>query len=286
MRKSSRSKARAATRIACGAARSADGITCNFHSVNRGKRSITLNLKNEQAQDILRRLVARSDVVIQSFLPETAEKLGISYDKLKAIKPDVIYCSINGYGEHGPLRDKPGYDLMMQAFSGIMSTTGVEDGPPIRSGVSFIDMSTGVVCLRRDLTALINRMQGAGGCWVRVSLLETAISLLGYHAVAWLENGLLPRKEGSGVWHLVPYQAFRCKDGYHAGRRHQRCSLAALLRGTRKAGAGARSALCRERQPPEAPGAAGVHAGRRSSRARRWRPGCRASMRKASRRRP
>ena len=103
---------------------------------------------------------------------------------------------------------------MMQAFSGIMSTTGVDDGPPIRSGVSFIDMSTGSFAYGAILTALINRMQGAGGCWVRVSLLETAISLLGYHAVGWLENGLMPRKEGSGVWHLVPYQAFRCKDGY------------------------------------------------------------------------
>jgi crotonobetainyl-CoA:carnitine CoA-transferase CaiB-like acyl-CoA transferase len=195
-------------------ARSPDGITCNFHSVNRGKRSITLNLKHERAHDVLRRLVARSDIVIQSFLPETAEKLGVSYEKFKAIKPDVIYCSINGYGEHGPLRDKPGYDLMMQAFSGIMSTTGVEGGPPIRSGVSFIDMSTGGFAYGAIMTALINRMQGAGGCWVRVSLLETAISLLGYHAVAWLEKGVVPRKEGSGVWHLVPYQAFRCKDGY------------------------------------------------------------------------
>lgn len=195
-------------------ARAADGVTCNFHSVNRGKRSITLNLKSESAQAVLRRLVARSDIVIQSFLPETAEKLGISYEKMKAIKPDVIYCSINGYGEHGPLRDNPGYDLMMQAFSGIMSTTGVEGGEPIRSGVSFIDMSTGGFAYGAIMTALINRLQGAGGCWVRVSLLETAISLLGYHAVAWLEHGLLPRKEGSGVWHLVPYQAFRCKDGY------------------------------------------------------------------------
>ena len=191
-----------------------DGVTCNFHSVNRGKQSITLNLKSADAHGVLHKLIARADIVIHSFLPDTAERLGISFEKMKAIKPDIIFCSISGYGEHGALSDKPGYDLMMQAFSGIMSTTGVEDGPPIRSGVSFIDMSTGAFAYGAIMTALINRMQGAGGCWVRVSLLETAVSILGYHAVAWLANGVLPRKEGSGVWHLVPYQAFKCKDGY------------------------------------------------------------------------
>jgi crotonobetainyl-CoA:carnitine CoA-transferase CaiB-like acyl-CoA transferase len=103
---------------------------------------------------------------------------------------------------------------MMQAFSGIMSTTGVEGGTPIRSGVSFIDLSTGGFAYGAIMTALLNRFQGAGGCCVRVSLLETAVSILGYHAVAWLANGVLPRKEGSGVWHLVPYQAFECNDGY------------------------------------------------------------------------
>jgi crotonobetainyl-CoA:carnitine CoA-transferase CaiB-like acyl-CoA transferase len=195
-------------------ARTPDGVTCNFHSVNRGKKGITLNLKSAEAHAILHKLVARADIVIQSFLPETAERLGISYEKMKAINPDVIFCSISGYGEKGELRDKPGYDLMMQAFSGIMSTTGVEGGTPIRSGVSFIDLSTGGFAYGAIMTALLNRFQGAGGCWVRVSLLETAVSILGYHAVAWLANGVLPRKEGSGVWHLVPYQAFKCNDGY------------------------------------------------------------------------
>jgi crotonobetainyl-CoA:carnitine CoA-transferase CaiB-like acyl-CoA transferase len=195
-------------------ARTPDGVTCNFHSVNRGKKGITLNLKSAEAHAILHKLVARADIVIQSFLPETAERLGISYEKMKAINPDIIFCSISGYGEKGELRDKPGYDLMMQAFSGIMSTTGVEGGTPIRSGVSFIDLSTGGFAYGAIMTALLNRFQGAGGCCVRVSLLETAVSILGYHAVAWLANGVLPRKEGSGVWHLVPYQAFECNDGY------------------------------------------------------------------------
>jgi crotonobetainyl-CoA:carnitine CoA-transferase CaiB-like acyl-CoA transferase len=195
-------------------ARAADGITANFHSVNRGKRGITLNLKTDAARDVLRRLIAKADVVIQSFLPDAGKRLGVDYDSVRAIKPDVIHCSINGYGPNGALYNKAGYDLMMQAFSGMMSTTGYADGPPVRSGASVIDMSTGCIAYGGIMTALVKRMMGGGGSHVTVSLLETAISLLGYHAVSWLQCGKLPTREGSGVWHLVPYQAFQCSDGY------------------------------------------------------------------------
>ena len=194
--------------------RAADGITSNFHSVNRGKRGMTLNLKSAAAREVLRRLIARSDVLIQSFLPEAATRLEVDYDAVRAIKPDIIYCSINGYGPRGELYNKAGYDLMMQAFSGMMSTTGYADGPPVRSGASVIDMTTGIAAYSGIMTALVKRMMGGGGSHVTASLLETSISLLGYHAVAWLQTGKLPTKEGSGVWHLVPYQAFKCSDGY------------------------------------------------------------------------
>jgi hypothetical protein len=194
--------------------RAPDGITSNFHSVNRGKRDITLNLKSAEAREVLQLLIAKADVLIQSFLPESAKGLQVDYESVKKIKPDIIYCSINGYGPKGPLYNKAGYDLMMQAFSGIMSTTGYAGGPPVRSGVSFIDMSTGICAYSGIMTALVKRMQGGGGSHVTASLLETAISLLGYHAVAWLQAGLLPTKEGSGVFHLVPYQAFACRDGH------------------------------------------------------------------------
>lgn len=194
--------------------RAADGITANFHSVNRGKRGITLNLKSEAARDVLRQLIAKADVVIQSFLPESAARLGVDYASVRAIKPDIIYCSINGYGPNGELHNKAGYDLMMQAFSGVMSTTGHEGGPPVRIGVSCIDLTTGMVAYGGIVTALVKRMHGGGGSHVTASLLETAISLLGYHAVAYLQAGKLPTKEGSGVWHLVPYQSFQCRDGH------------------------------------------------------------------------
>lgn len=194
--------------------RCADGITCNFASVNRGKRSITLNLKHPRAREILRDLVLRADVVIQSFLPDTAERLGVDYASIKAVKPSIIHCTISGYGAQGPLANKPGYDLMMQAFSGMMSTTGYEGGPPVRIGVSVIDMSTGMAALNGILAALFRGARGNPGGAVQVSLLQTAISLLGYHAVTFIEGGVMPRREGSGVLHLAPYQAFVCSDGY------------------------------------------------------------------------
>jgi crotonobetainyl-CoA:carnitine CoA-transferase CaiB-like acyl-CoA transferase len=191
-----------------------EGMTCNFSSVNRGKRSITLNLKSPSAQTVLTRLIEQADVVIQSFLPETATKLGVDYERIKALNARAIYCSVSGYGIKGDLVNKPGYDLTMQAFSGVMSTTGYEGEKPVRIGISTIDMTTGLTAFGGVMTALHARQQGHGGSSVYVSLLETAVTLLGYHAVTWLEKGVLPRREGSGVLHLTPYQAFMCKDGY------------------------------------------------------------------------
>jgi crotonobetainyl-CoA:carnitine CoA-transferase CaiB-like acyl-CoA transferase len=191
-----------------------DGISSNFHSVNRGKRFMTLDLKSAAAPEILKRLTEWADVMVHSFLPSTAERLGVSYEKMRAINPRLIFCSISGYGVDGPLRNKPGYDLMVQAFSGSMSVTGYEDGPPVRTGVSYIDMATGMSAYAGIMTALYARTATGAGTWVRASLLETAISLMGYHAVAWLQNGIMPVKQGSGGANQAPYQAFRCRDGF------------------------------------------------------------------------
>ncbi len=193
---------------------SPDGQSANFGSVNRGKRSLVLNLKNDGARAVLKDLAAKADVLIHSFLPDTAARLGISLEDLRAANPRLVVCTISGYGALGPLAEKRGYDLMVQAFGGAMSTTGVVDGPPIRCGVSFIDMSTGISCYGGVVTALLAREKTGLGTWVRGSLLETAVSLLGYHAVAWMQADVLPLPQGSGSWHLVPYQAFRCADGF------------------------------------------------------------------------
>ncbi|MFT5444940.1 MAG: crotonobetainyl-CoA:carnitine CoA-transferase CaiB-like acyl-CoA transferase [Gammaproteobacteria bacterium] len=191
-----------------------NGLSSNYASVNRGKRAMTLNLKSDRGQVILRRLIDRSDVLLHNFLPDTAARLGISYETVHALNPRLVYCSINGYGEKGELRNKPGYDMMLQAFSGTMSTTGFADGPPIRTGVSFIDMSTGLAAYGAIVTALFAREHSGKGAWVHGSLLETAVSLLGYHAISWLQAGKLPVKQGSGSSSTVPYQAFLCSDGY------------------------------------------------------------------------
>ncbi|MFA7665075.1 MAG: CoA transferase [Burkholderiaceae bacterium] len=192
-----------------------DGQSANFMSVNRGKRAMTLNLKSEAGQGILRALVARSDVVIDSFLPATAARLGVDDATLRAIRPDLIHVTIGGYGDEGPLRDKPGYDLMLQAFTGMMSITGEPGGDPMRAGASFIDMTTGILAFSGASSALYARQAGrAGGQHVKVSLLETGIALLGYHLVDCAATGRQPERGGSGVWHLVPYQAFRTRDGW------------------------------------------------------------------------
>ena len=190
-----------------------DGQSANFLSVNRGKRGMTLDLKSAEGQAILRGLVERSDVVIDSFLPDAAERLGVDDAALRRINPDLVHVTISGYGDVGPMRGRPGYDLMLQAFTGMMSITGEPGGGPIRAGASVIDMSTGMLAFSGATSALFARQRGAGGQHVKVSLLETGIALLGYHAVDVAATGVQPQRGGSGVWHLVPYQAFPTHDG-------------------------------------------------------------------------
>jgi crotonobetainyl-CoA:carnitine CoA-transferase CaiB-like acyl-CoA transferase len=191
-----------------------NGQSSNYASVNRGKRAMTLDMKSEGGRAILQRLIAKADVVTHSFLPDVAERLGLAWEKVHAINPRVVFCSISGYGEHGDLRNKGGYDLMVQAFSGAMSTTGYPDGPPVRTGVSFIDMATGISAYAAIMSALYAREKTGEGTWVRASLLETSIALLGYHAVGWMQAGIIPTKQGSGSASQTPYQAFPASDGY------------------------------------------------------------------------
>src|SRR5690606_9860174 len=187
--------------------------SCNYLSVNRGKRCIALDLKSDKAREILYELLSSADILISSFLPKTAQGLGVESDYLRKRFPRLVIVNISAFGHKGELADSPGYDTLAQAFSGIMSITGEANGMGVRAGVSFVDLTTGVFAYSGALTALEHRRQIGSGTVVRVSLLETAISMLGYHAVGWLEAGALPIKQGSGIWHLVPYQSFKCQDG-------------------------------------------------------------------------
>jgi len=187
----------------------------NFQSANRGKKSITLDLKQPEGREILDRLVARADVLIHSFLPPVAQRLGVTYERLHAVNPDLVHCSISGYGSAGPLSNHPGYDLMLQAFTGVMTLTGEPGGAPMRAGLSAIDLSTSMLGFGAISAALFARASGkCRGQEVRLSLLETGVALLGYHVTNLLNGGFTGLPSGSGVGHIVPYQAWNCEDGY------------------------------------------------------------------------
>lgn len=190
------------------------GLSTNFLSSNRGKRGITLNLKNPEARRIMHDLAARVDVVVQSFLPKTAEGLGADYDTLAAINPRLIYTSISGYGRKGDLKDKPGYDTMVTAFAGMMSLTGEADGPPARPGVIAVDMATAMLAYGGITSALFARAQGrVEGQRVDVSLLESAVALLSFRGLNYLQLGVVDQREGAGYNAITPYGSYRCSDG-------------------------------------------------------------------------
>lgn len=183
-----------------------------FLSVNRNKRSLAVDLKTAEGQAIVHQLAARSDVVIESYGTGVAERLGIDYPTLHALNPRLIYCSISGFGRTGPLSHALGYDVILQAFSGIMGISGEEGGEPIRSPFSPIDQTTGLHAVSGIMAALIRRGQTGEGTQLEVSLFETAMSFLNYNFHVYWEKGVLPDKCGSGHESLVPYQAFEASD--------------------------------------------------------------------------
>src|SRR5213593_2242006 len=190
-----------------------DGESAAYLLFNRNKRGMTLDLKSPDGVEIVKKLVAGADVLIENFRTGTMESFGLGYDALAKINPRLIYCSVSAFGRTGPRKDSPGYEALMQAFSGIMSITGEPGGPPVRSAVSFLDLTTGVLCALGVCAALRQRERTGLGQRVDGSLLETAVSLLAYHAEGYLLAGVVPKPLGSGHPSLSPYRNFRCKDG-------------------------------------------------------------------------
>ena len=189
------------------------GEASGYLSMNRNKRNMTLNLKTSEAQDILKKLVARADVLIENFRTGTMESFRLGYDVLQPINPRLIYCAVSVFGRSGPYKDKAGYEALMQAFSGVMSITGEPDGPALRCGVSFLDLGTGMMAAYGVMNALFHRERTGQGQKVEVSLFETALSLMSYHAVGYLLEGHVPQRQGSGHPMIVPYQVFQTQDG-------------------------------------------------------------------------
>lgn len=184
-----------------------------FLAVNHNKRSIAVDLKSPEGQQIVHELVARADIILQGFGSGTAKKLAVDYETISKINPKIIYLEISGYGREGPLGKEPGYDVMLQAFSGMLSSMGNPDGEFSRASFSPVDLGTGSFALSGILAALLERQQTGKGVYVEVSLLDTSISQMGYMAQNYWRTGSPPRRMGTAHPAMSPYQAFETSDG-------------------------------------------------------------------------
>ena len=191
-----------------------DGQAPVFLAANRNKRSIVLDLRSEEVRTAMDRLCRRSDVVLESFRPGALDRLGYGYEWARSRNPEVVYCSVTPYGDGGPLRERPGYDPLIQAFSGIMSVTGEADQAPVRVGVSVIDMGTGMWAAMSVLAALLQRQRDGRGRRIVTTLYETGLAWMGYHLASYWGGGEVPQRYGSGASMIVPYQAFPTRDGH------------------------------------------------------------------------
>jgi crotonobetainyl-CoA:carnitine CoA-transferase CaiB-like acyl-CoA transferase len=190
-----------------------DGQSCFYLAVNRNKRNIAVNLKHPQGVEVVKKLAAQADVMIESFRTGATDRMGLGYQEINVLNPRIIYCAISGFGRTGPLRHKGGYDLMVQAYSGLMSMTGEPQRTPLRVGFSLVDITCGWVAYGGIMTALYQREKTGKGQYIEASLLEGMVSAASYHIVNYLGTGTIPGPLGQGHPSLTPYQMFPSKDG-------------------------------------------------------------------------
>ncbi len=186
----------------------------NFASLNRNKRSLAADLKNEADLARLRRLAARADVVIENFRPGVLARLGLGYEALRADNPGLVYCSISGYGQRGPHAEKGAFDVTIQAVSGVMSVTGEEGGPPVKCGVPIGDFCAGLYAAYTILAALLRRRETGKGAFIDCSMVGSLIGVAALQTSEYFGTGKPPRRWGSAHPRNAPYQAFRAKDDY------------------------------------------------------------------------
>jgi crotonobetainyl-CoA:carnitine CoA-transferase CaiB-like acyl-CoA transferase len=189
-----------------------EGETACFLVNNRNKRGIAVDMKTPEGVEIIRRLARQTDVLLENFRTGTMEGFGLGYEQLAELNPKIIYCSISAFGRSGPRAQEAGYEALMQAFTGIMSITGEPDGPPVRCGVSFLDLMTGVLCAMGAVCALYQRASTGLGQRLDGSLLTSAIGMLNFQAEGYLLAGAVPKALGSGAPGTSPYRNFRCAD--------------------------------------------------------------------------
>ncbi|MDA1116985.1 MAG: CoA transferase [Proteobacteria bacterium] len=193
---------------------SVNGESAAFMAMNRNKRGIALNLKLPAAQEALKRMVAKADVITENYRKGTLEKLGVGYEALKKINPALIYCSISGYGRTGPYADKGGYDLIAQGMSGLMATTGEPGRPPVKVGSPVCDINGGMLAALGVVSAYVHRLKTGVGQMVDTSLFEAGIQQTYWHAATFFATGESLGPSGSAHILSAPYQAFKAQDGW------------------------------------------------------------------------
>lgn len=188
------------------------GVSTYYLCANRGKQGLAVDLKAPEGRQIVLDLAAQADIVVENFRAGTMERLGLGYATLQAINPGIIYCSISGYGQTGPESDRPGYDFIMQAESGLMSITGEVDGPPNRFGVAITDVVAGMIAVQSILAALYQRHKTGLGQNIDVALWDSALNLLINVGAGYLNGGTVPTRYGNAHATVVPYQVFQTAD--------------------------------------------------------------------------
>jgi crotonobetainyl-CoA:carnitine CoA-transferase CaiB-like acyl-CoA transferase len=185
-----------------------------FMNLNRNKKSLTLNLKTEEGRAVFLELVKRSHVLTENFRPGTLDHLGVGYERLKAINPDLVYASISGFGHAGPYKDLPGYDIIGQAMGGIMSVTGWPDGPPSRTGTAIGDILGGLCACIGILSSLVAVRNGRPGQRVDIALVDSVVSAMEAVIQIYLVDGRIPQRTGNRYEFIYPYDTFRAQDGW------------------------------------------------------------------------
>ncbi len=189
-----------------------------YLSANRGKRSVTIDIASAEGQALIRELARHSDVVLENFKVGHLKRYGLDYDTLKAIKPDLVYCSITGFGQDGPYAHRPGYDFLIQGMGGLMSITGERDdlpgGGPQKAGVAITDLMTGMYATVAVLAALTHRDRSGEGQFIDMSLLDVQVAMLANMGSNYLTSGKAPKRMGNAHQNIVPYQTFACADGH------------------------------------------------------------------------
>ncbi|HEX2440621.1 MAG TPA: CaiB/BaiF CoA-transferase family protein [Methylomirabilota bacterium] len=186
----------------------------DFQNLHRNKRSMTLDLKHPKGVEVLKKLVAKSDVLVENFRPDVKHRLGIDYETLSKVNPRLVYASISGFGQSGPYRDRPGYDQIAQGLGGLMSVTGLPGQGPVRVGIPVADLTAGMFLAHGVLVALLERERSGKGQWVHTSLLEAMVRMLDFQTTRWLIGKEIPPQAGNDHPTGIPTGVFKTSDGH------------------------------------------------------------------------